>query len=550
MKSLVLPTLGPLLLLCAATAADDQTAPQFSQPPAFELSREVPLAGVLSFTTDRACTASVYVVEGSTRTPVPTAQEPATQYEIPVLGLRADRDCALHVRIHARGQSLDADPLSFRTAPLPELLPTLRVTRSEQERMEPGVTLLSLFRWEDDRADNSFGYFVAVDAAGEVVWYYAIGAPAAGIHRLPNGEFQFIHGVPPKFIRRIDPLGSTLREFHAVALGDTLREGAIPVDVDTFHHDFAPQADDSLLALSTEVRRLERYPLNVARPRRGMGPANVVGDVVAHILPDGRVAKRWALLDILDPQRVTWSSHDSFWDQRAYHHIEEGTRDWSHANTIVRDPADGGLVLSLRHQDAVVKIDADTSAVKWILGSPANWRGELARKVLKPTARLEWPFHQHGVKFTPHGTLLMFDNGNLRAIPPARPMPPTEAYSRAVEYEIDEEEMSVTQVFSYGGPDDDQRFYSPFLCDADWLPQTGNILVTDGAHATDENGQPVNNPPGAQQWARLVEVTHEEDPHVVWELLIDDRQTRPRIGWSVYRSERLPSLYPAKQTSR
>jgi arylsulfate sulfotransferase len=550
MKPLVLPALGPLLLMCAAATADDQTAPQFSHSPAFELSPHVPLAGVLKFTTDRACTASVSVVEGATRTPVPTAAEPAREHEVAVLGLRADRAYTLQVQITADGQSAAADPLAFRTAPLPEVLPTLRVTRSEPERMEPGLTIFSLFRWENARADNNFGYFVAVDSAGEVVWYYAIGAPAAALHRLPSGDFQFIHGVPPTFIRRIDPLGNTIREFHAVALGDRLRDGAIPVDVDTFHHDFAPQPDDSLLALSTEVRRLERFPLYVGRPRRGFGPANVVGDVVAHVMPDGRVAKRWSLLDILDPQRVTWSSHDSFWDQRAYNHIQEGTKDWSHANTIVRDPSDGGLVLSLRHQDAVVKIDAATSEVKWILGTRANWRGELAQKVLRPTARLEWPFHQHGVKFTPHGTLLMFDNGNLRAIPPARPMPPTEAYSRAVEYEIDEDAMSITQVWSYGGPDDGERFYSPFLCDADWLPQTGNVLVTDGAHVTDEEGQPVNNPPGAQQWARLVEVTHEEDPQVVWELLIDDRPTRPNVGWSVYRSERLPSLYSALSPSR
>jgi arylsulfate sulfotransferase len=546
MKSLVLPALGLILLRCAAATADDPSAPKFTEPPAFKLSRDVPLAGVLSFTTDHPSTANVHIVDGSNRTPVPTATEPATQHAIPVFGLRADREQSLQVQITAGGQSQDAEPVRFRTAPLPEVLPTLRVTRSETDRMEPGLTLFSLFRWENDRADNAFGYFVAVDAAGEIVWYYAIGAPAAALHRLANGDFQFIHGVPPKFIRRIDPLGNTIREFQAVALGDTPREGAIPVDVDTFHHDFAPQTDDSLLALSTEVRQVDQFPLNVARPRRGFGPAHVVGDVVAHVLPDGRVQQQWFLLDILDPQRVTWSSHDTFWDKRAYNHITQGTKDWSHANTVVRDPRDGGLVLSLRHQDAVVKIDAATSEVMWILGTRANWRGELAEKVLTPTARLDWPFHQHGVKFTPRGTLLMFDNGNLRAIPPARPMPPTQAYSRAVEYKIDEDAMRVTQVWSYGGPEDDERFYSPFLCDADWLPQTGNILVTDGAHTTDDAGQPVNDPPGSQQWARLVEVTHDDDPQIVWELLIDDRQTRPQIGWSVYRAERVRSLYPGK----
>src|SRR5690606_11501216 len=141
--------------------------------------------------------------------------------------------------------------------------------------------------------------------------------------------------------------------------------------------------------------------------------------------------------------------------------------------------------------------------------------------------------------FTPHGTLLMFDNGNLQAIPPARPMPPTEAYSRAVENQFDEDALSDTEVVSYGGPEDDEGYYSPVLCAAVWLLRNRNNHVTAGAHVNDENGQPVNNPPGTQQWARLVEVTHEDDSRIVWELLIDDRQTRPQVGWSVYRSERL-----------
>ena len=44
-------------------------------------------------------------------------------------------------------------------------------------------------------------------------------------------------------------------------------------------------------------------------------------------------------------------------------------------------------------------------------------------------------------------------------------------------YAIDEDAHTVSQVWVYGGPGED-RFFSNFGSDADWLPTTGNILVT------------------------------------------------------------------------
>lgn len=518
--------------------------PRLAEPPRFELSRSVPLAGRLRFVTERPCRCVVELESAEGREPVPVDAARRTAHDIAVLGLRPDRDYRLRLTISDTEGTTAAEPIEFRTSPLPDDFPTLRLARSQPERIEPGVTLFSVFRWKDDVGSKTFGLFVAVDASGDVVWYYRVGSPAAALHVLPGGDFQFIHGQEPKNIRTINRLGETVREFRAVALESEVPEEVIPVDVDTFHHDFAPLPDGGLFALTTEVRRLERFPRSVTRPRRGFAAAHVVGDVIVQVSPDGQVTERWPLLDRLDPLRVSYDSHDGFWNERAYAHIEGGTKDWSHANAIVRDPRDGGIIVSLRHQDAVIKLDGETGDVRWILGTRAGWRPPLSRKVLRPTHRIEWPFHQHGVKLTPRGTLLMYDNGNLRAIPPARATPPAASHSRAVEFEVDEEAMTVTQVWSYGGGPGEETFYSPFLCDADWLPQTGNILITDGARVTDDDGLPVNTPPGDQQWARLLEVTYGEDPQVVWELIVDDRATRPDLGWSIYRAERLPGLYP------
>ena len=133
----------------------------------------------------------------------------------------------------------------------------------------------------------------------------------------------------------------------------------------------------------------------------------------------------------------------------------------------------------------------------------------------------------------------MFDNGNFRASPYEEPMTPAESFSRAVEYRIDEENMQVTEVWS-SGDDGDERFFANFQGDADWMPQTGNVLIAYGGLVSDADGIPVGGQAG-HSWARIVEVTHDTPAEKVFEFFIDDE--RPD-GWSVYRAERLPSLYP------
>ena len=99
--------------------------------------------------------------------------------------------------------------------------------------------------------------------------------------------------------------------------------------------------------------------------------------------------------------------------------------------------------------------------------------------------------------------------------------------------------MEVRQVWSYRGSED-ERFYSSFLSDADWLPVTGNVLITDGARVTTSPDEADDTPDLG--WARILEVTHETPADMVFELVLDDE---PPAGWRVYRAERWPGLYPS-----
>ncbi len=419
----------------------------------------------------------------------------------------------------------------------------MRITRSDPARMEPGVTLFNPLRWESDVSSKFFGLFLAVDSAGEVMWYHQIDAPSGAMRRLRNGNLLYLFGTRPMGMREISLTGETVCEWWATGIDDIAPEGAIEVPVDTFHHDVWEMDNGNLLVLSTEVRQIENFTISESSPDRGFAPANVVGDVIVELQRDGTIVRDWRLLDLLDSRRISYDSHDRYWDLRGYGHLNGGTRDWSHANAIVYDERDDSLLVSLRHQDALVKIDYESADVRWILGARRGWRGALGRKVLRPSGSFDLPYHTHAPEFTPHGTLLVFDNGNHRTVPPFPKMAPEDSYSRAVEFHIDEERGTATQVWAYGGPGVG-RFFAAFLGDTNLMPTTGNVLVTIGGTIVDDRGRPTVDLPGAAQFARIVEVTHDDPAEVLFELIIDDRETRPEIGWSVYRAQRIPDLIP------
>jgi len=128
------------------------------------------------------------------------------------------------------------------------------------------------------------------------------------------------------------------------------------------------------------------------------------------------------MLDILDPFRINYSSllvlYDGFFESVFGEQLE--TRDWSHGNAVVHDPADDSIVVSLRHQDAVVKFSRQTGELKWILGPHENWDMEqFGEFLLTPLSEDEFFFqyHQHAPDITDEGTILIYDNGNNRASP-------------------------------------------------------------------------------------------------------------------------------------
>jgi hypothetical protein len=244
----------------------------------------------------------------------------------------------------------------------------------------------------------------------------------------------------------------------------------------------------------------------------------VLGAVIVEFTPEGEVEERISLLDLLDPTRIGRDSTSTGWPTR-YVAAGEVAHDWDHANAVIYEAASDSYYLSLRNQDAILKVHRGSETLTWILGTPANWASPWSDKLLTPVGDLLWPFHQHAVELTPAG-LGLYDNGNYRA---AAYEPPGDEYSRAVVYSIDEEARTVSEVWSYGAASGADHFFSGAMGDADWQPNTGNVLIVNAV--VDGNS------------AEILEVTPAGER--VFELhLADDSGTI----FTIYRAQRLADI--------
>ena len=504
-------------------------------------SEDVPLAAQVTFTTSRPTTVALEFDDGERRWTVDTGKSPETHHVVPILGMRPDRTHIIHAIVtDENGSTNTSEAFEVTTDPLPDDFPPIDVRISEPSRMEPGVTMFEPIYRSTDSSERDYHLLVAVDEAGEVVWYFKAEQPVNDARRLQNGNLLYRTGRGGP-LYEIDMLGQTVSEWHTNRTPeDTVGANSIQVNIDTLHHETFETPSGNILAISTELRTYDNYPTSDTDPDAPRATSEVLGDVLVQFSPQGEVLGEVRLLDLVDPYRIGYNSLG--WGGWRVLYPEEGAhprRDWAHANAVVMDESERYVIVSLRQQDAVVKIDWDTGALVWILGNHDGWGPEWQDYLLQPTGDLLWPYHQHASMITPDGTVLMFDNGNYRARPFDTPMPPSESFSRAVEYRIDEEAMEVAQEWSYGGPGD-EPFFARFLGDADWMPRTGNVLINYGGLVSDAGGTQVVDGAG-HNWVRIVEVTHETPAEKVFELVIDDE--RP-AGWSVARVERLPSLYP------
>jgi hypothetical protein len=253
-----------------------------------------------------------------------------------------------------------------------------------------------------------------------------------------------------------------------------------PTDALALHHDFAPLPNGNLLALSVERRWLP-YHTSETVPGSPLVEQWVAGDLVVELAPDGTVVRQVALLDLLPHLRIGRDSvRGDFWFSFDPWRSDE-TRDWGHSNAVSYHPDTDTVVVSMRHQDALIGIRWSTGELAWILGNPSYWPPELQAKLLQPgpvAQSVGWFWHQHAGRIQADGTVVLFDNHNYGA--PAWVTPPPEEQtelSRGMVLSIDPAASTFEVTWVWG---EELGIFVPSYGDLDVLPATGNRLVTYG----------------------------------------------------------------------
>ena len=115
--------------------------------------------------------------------------------------------------------------------------------------------------------------------------------------------------------------------------------------------------------------------------------------------------------------------------------------DWLHSNSLQYRASDGDLILSIRHQDWVTKLDyrngSGTGNILWRMGPEGDFTFNNINNDPYP-----WFSHQHDAGFESNGVFTAFDNGNTRVSVLGS------GNSRGMSLNVDEGSLTVTPVLS------------------------------------------------------------------------------------------------------
>jgi arylsulfate sulfotransferase len=410
-------------------------------------------------------------------------------------------------------QFLDTDQ-TFTTQALPVgIIPNLTVTTTAGMTPQSGVELLDLVFI----GTNTGRAPVAVtDLAGNVIWTYnPSGLPAGDlvnpVKLLPNGHFLIVFSGQPDgvntVIQEVDLGGNVIWQMTSADLNKALAAASCPECTATVigaHHDLLLLPSGHLILLLSLTKTLSD----------GTTPT---GDMIVDLDQNHNVVWAWNEFNHLDTNRRPYSYPD-----------------WTHTNALLYSADDGNLVISIRHQNWLLKIDYNNGAgagdILWHLG----FQGDFAlvnSDGSTDTNAVDWFYAQHGPSFTTANTsgnfsLVLFDNGDDRGVSviaggtcgvTGQPA----CFSTVPILDIDETAKTATFVFHPTAGS-----YSFFGGNAEVL-KNGNLEYDECGITT-----PANN-------SGVFEVTQTPIPQPVWQMNI--------AGQYAYRAMRMPSLYPGVQ---
>ncbi len=430
-----------------------------------------------------------------------------------VAGMLADTTYHMQASVQFADGSTAVDvDHTFQTGTVPFPISVTTETPSSLTP-QPGVEQLSI---------NNGAYFglVVTDLEGRTLWSYVTpgdygGLNLEGAKLMSNGDFLVTLGQGSSYplngtsltnivaVREIDLGGNTVREITAGTLSQKLQAAGYNITLQQFHHDVVALPNGHWLVLSNETRSFTNL---TGLP----GTTAVLGDVVIDLDENLNPVWVWDEFDHLDVNRHPWNFPD-----------------WTHTNALVYSPDDGNLIISMRHQNWVVKVDyrngTGSGNVLWHLGQGGDFT------LLNGTDPTDWNYAQHFPSlFSPNSagvfSLGMMNNGDDRQFPTGVQCDtsgqPACLYTSIPVFQIDESAMTAKLTYNQNlAP----SLYSYFGGNTELLGNGDIEYDLAGTNTT---------------MADIFEVTPGATPATVWHM---------HSASNIYRGYRIPSLYPGVQ---
>jgi arylsulfate sulfotransferase len=414
---------------------------------------------------------------------------------------------------------------TFTTTSFPSsILPKIATTISPGMTPQPGIEL-------DDASlsttDPDFLEAYATDLSGNLIWGYNFtDRPTANtivqpIKPLPDGNFLVTLSFAQQYllpnqgvtltpadqsvdlIREIDLAGDPVRQVTLDTLNTKLAAAGYKFTVSDIHHDVAILPNGHIILIAALLQQetgLTGYS----------GTTTVLGDVLIDLDTNFNVSWVWNEFDHLDVNRHPMNFPD-----------------WTHTNAVLYSPGDGNLLVSIRHQDWIVKVDyangSGAGDILWKLGEGGDFT------LINGVDPTDWFYAQHEPAFFSAATtgqfeLSIMDNGDNRPLSGGVTCGTTggPCYTTVPVLAIDEVQKTATVVSRQTIP---SAQYSEYGGDTTFLAN-GNLEY-----------DLCSDPFGTG--SVVTETTVSSTPQTVWTMTV--------TGANLYRAHRIPSLYPGVQ---
>ena len=473
-----------------------------------------PLTAQLKFTTNKVSSCDIKVL-GS----IPVKKSfngNNTNKELDILGLYPNTINKVVLTI-TTDIAFSIDTIPIKTDSIPSLLPTVVIKTALKPLMEPGMNLNTISITDGTMAQP---YPLIYDADGNIRWFLIFEGIYSGfvspVERVENGNLLL---ETQDLIVEYDMMG---RLQKSISIPSGYKSHHDVIKLPNGNYVVAVDNDTSKILLNGNLE-------------------NTIEDFMLELDgATGQIVEVWDFRQLLDVDR----------DDVAYNTAAGAGVDWFHQNAVTYSEYDDSFVISGRNQ-GVIKVGRNNT-LKWILAPHKGWgksgpRGKgpetdpflltainqsgvpydsLVQIGEQKQPDFDWTWGQHAPLVLPNKNILVFDNGFNRQYMMA-------SYSRAVEYEIDEVNKTVKQVWTYGESRGVETL-STIISDVDLLPKTNNILFAPGIRF-------------GFDYSKIIEIQPFSNT-VVFEGTLNFKNQRSTSGGFgqidlTYRAERL-SLYP------